>query len=322
MEEYINLKIAKKYLAILAILPVLFYFWPSSLGGSADFISVYGQSMVPTMENGELAVLKQDTSYKISDIIAYHFSELGVNKVIIHRIIAERPDHSFVLKGDNNKSVDPEAVKPNQIIGKLFFHIPYVGYLPLLMKQPLVLIITMMGLALFAMLEKNAKNKKKKAETNEVGPAKAQVTKEPGPAAFTPDPIKKKEKTHKRTKQISLFVPALLLNMAYYALGQYSISHGIMPRDFFTAFLIGLVKDPYLAGTIVFSSWFSAILGSYILSKYSISVEYQNATKTASGIVQMNRERLIPFKKSAQLFWMIFTGLYGLYTFVLISNLR
>ena len=330
----------KKYFAILAaVVPVLFYFWPSSLGGNTDFLVVYGESMLPTLQSGNLAILKDDINYKVSDIIAYHFREEGVNKVIIHRIISERPDHTFVLKGDNNISVDPEAVSPSQIIGKLLFQVPYVGYLPLIMKQPLVLIITMMALALFAMLETNKKNNenKKKAETNrhneveqaikELAPSRTQLTKEVGPARAGINELQsgdkaslKKEKTTKRSRPMSFFAPALILNMIYYSVGQYSISRGIKPPDGFTNLLIFV--DPYLASTIVFSSWFAAIIGSYVISRYSINVEHIKIAKTANGIVQMKRERLIPFMKFVQLFFMVFLGLYGLYTFVLISNLR
>lgn len=296
------MKKSKKYLAILALIPVLFYFWPSSLGGNTDYISVYGESMVPTMENGALAVLKQDTNYEISDIVAYRFTELGVNKIIIHRIIATTED-SFILKGDNNRSKDPEPVKTDQIIGKLLFQVPYVGYIPTLLKNPLVLILTMMAIAFFAMLDK----KKKDAEVKEV------VVPKNSP--------KKKEKTAKRSKHISLFLPALILNMAYYVLGQYSISVEILPPDGYAAFLHGII-DPYLAGTIVFSTWFGVIMGSYVLSRYSISLEYRKNNNAPSGIVQMRYLRIISFKTVAQLFWMIFTGYYGLYMFVLISNLR
>jgi signal peptidase I len=313
MEMVTNMKNSKKYITIAAIAPFLFYFWPSSLGGNTDFISVYGDSMKPAMENGALAILKKDAVYNDRDIVAYHYSEMGLSKVVIHRIMGKAADGNFVLKGDNNRSNDPETVRPDQIIGKLFFHIPYVGYLPLVMKQPLVLVLTMMALAFFAMVEKNRKN----AGVKDALAVQNSVKKEVAPIKKTKE---RKKETEKRMKQISLFVPALILNMAYYILGQYLISVGILPLDGYTAFLVDII-DPYLAGTIVFSSWFAAIIGSYIASRYSISLEYKKSANVPSGTVQLNYRRLLSIKPIAQLFWIIFTGVYGLYFLVLISKL-
>lgn len=299
----------KNYVALFAIIPILFYFWPVSLGGDTEFISVNGESMLPTIEHGAFAILKKDVEYKIGDIVAYNQHEAGLSKVVIHRIVGDAGKGSFILKGDNNMSNDPEPVKSNQIIGKLLFHVPYMGYLPVLLKNPLVLVLTMMGLALIAMMEKKRTTNKNDVDSEDHVTSSKSHTK------------KKKEKgLSKTSKQISLLVPALVVNMAYYVLGQYSISVGKTPQDGYNIFLMNIF-DPYLAGTIVFSSWFGAIMASYIISRYSIGLESKKSSTVAHGTVQMDYRRLISFKPVAQLFWMIFTGLYGLYMFVLISNL-
>ncbi|MBI5061232.1 MAG: signal peptidase I [Candidatus Aenigmarchaeota archaeon] len=73
---------------------------------------------------GDLLVVSK-SDYKVGDIVIYNRPE--VRYTIVHRIIAEK-DGSYVIKGDNNPAEDPGVVKQEQIIGKVNFAIPLVGY--------------------------------------------------------------------------------------------------------------------------------------------------------------------------------------------------
>ena len=81
---------------------------PIQMGGRMIFVIVTGSSMVPSMHNGDLAVLRQNDEFQIGDVVLYHHPKLGP---VIHRIIA-REGSQFVLQGDNNGWKDLSAHRP------------------------------------------------------------------------------------------------------------------------------------------------------------------------------------------------------------------
>ena len=80
---------------------------------------VHGESMLPTLSDGQQIMIRSADVIKIGDIIAYCFPGTDTNKIIniiVHRVIFVRS--AYVLtKGDNNDFVDPLRVKIKDIIG-------------------------------------------------------------------------------------------------------------------------------------------------------------------------------------------------------------
>lgn len=77
-------------------------------------------SMEPVIKQGDSVIFK-DASYsslKVGDIIVYK-SATGETKglYILHRIVDSSAD-GFIMKGDNNTSVDPEVVTSDMYMGK------------------------------------------------------------------------------------------------------------------------------------------------------------------------------------------------------------
>ncbi len=235
---------------IIASLPLITYLWPVELGGDADFLSVSGNSMFPTMQDGSLAILKKDLTYDVGDIVAYQASESGISKVVIHRIVQKSGD-GFVLKGDNNRSNDPELVKYDQIIGKAVFYVPYVGYLPILVKNPVVFVMTLLTTAVLFIPSKDSKKSKGKG--------------------------------------ISLFLAALAVNLANYVLAQIAISMGVMPRDPYTTFMLRFF-EPYLASTMAFVTWHLVILTLQFIVRRSCKIREVRQGSLANITVQVKQE--------------------------------
>jgi signal peptidase I len=55
------------------------------------------------------------------------YQRSDVKYTIVHRII-DKNEEGYVIKGDNNPAPDPGTVKKEQIIGKVLFAVPLLGY--------------------------------------------------------------------------------------------------------------------------------------------------------------------------------------------------
>jgi len=97
-------------------------------------MTVVSGSMRPSIEVGDLVVVKNVNSSDlgVGDVIAY----VKGKTIVLHRIVKltrVKGEIAFMTKGDANTAVDPDPVVPEQIVGKLVYVVPRVGY-------PLVLI--------------------------------------------------------------------------------------------------------------------------------------------------------------------------------------
>jgi len=83
------------------------------------------------LDAGDIAVLRGKKEYEIGDIIVF----IGEKKPIIHRIVAKRCNRVCVYetKGDNNYAQLPfeKEINEDQIIGKVIFVIPKLGWIKL-----------------------------------------------------------------------------------------------------------------------------------------------------------------------------------------------
>lgn len=95
--------------------------------------SVLTSSMAPKYAPGTFLVVKPIPfeELKVGDIITYQI-ESGNSAVITHRITsisaAQSGELEFTTKGDNNDAVDELPVREIQVRGKLFYAVPYVGF--------------------------------------------------------------------------------------------------------------------------------------------------------------------------------------------------
>lgn len=125
---------------------------PPTIAGHKLYI-VIGGSMSPTIDVGSLAVIKpiDDQAIKVGDIITY--KGLTSESITTHRvskILSIDGEPRFITRGDANDVDDPTPLEPSQIIGRVFFTIPYVGSLLSFAqsKSGLVLLVIIPGIAL------------------------------------------------------------------------------------------------------------------------------------------------------------------------------
>jgi len=140
---------AKEHLSTLTLLVsiviFLLLFRPTFLGGDVTYVIATGSSMEPLFHHGDLLVLKRAPSYQVGDIVGYkpslpaEVSSEHKLPLIVHRIVKFDERGWFVTKGDNFDKPDPYAVEEDLIVGKLWFSVPYLGYLFMFVRKPFFL---------------------------------------------------------------------------------------------------------------------------------------------------------------------------------------
>lgn len=109
---------------------------PKVLG--VNMYVILSGSMEPSYQTGGV-VFVEDTDrndIKINDVVTYR---VNGNTIVTHRvvdIVDEEDEISYITKGDANSEADNNCVYPENIIGKVMFTIPYLGYAISYIQQP------------------------------------------------------------------------------------------------------------------------------------------------------------------------------------------
>ena len=87
-------------------------------------------------------VVKPAESYNVGDVVTYEGGfrdEKGRPVPVTHRIVEKKvvgSSTTYVTKGDANDDPDNQTVRERQIIGKVLFDVPYMGYVVASARQP------------------------------------------------------------------------------------------------------------------------------------------------------------------------------------------
>ena len=84
--------------------------------GLIGYVDTNGDSMEPLYHTGDLVVVVRADQYHAGEVVAYHGGTDG-QLVALHRIVGGNAN-GFVIKGDNNRSIDPTHPRAGQIIGQ------------------------------------------------------------------------------------------------------------------------------------------------------------------------------------------------------------
>ena len=101
-------------------------------GGGTPYTVLTG-SMRPSYPPGTLIVSKPvaPNDIQIGDAITFQLKS-GEPTVVTHRVIATRMGEDgkleFITKGDANTTQDKDAVRAVQVRGRLWYAVPYLGY--------------------------------------------------------------------------------------------------------------------------------------------------------------------------------------------------
>lgn len=126
------------FLGAIALIAVLLVVSVFPIAGNYKIMTVLSGSMEPGIKTGSVVVVKPSDNYKIGDIIT--FGEMSKTKTpITHRIYEMKVEGSepvYITKGDANNAPDQKEIAGKEIIGKVLFDIPYIGYAVDAAKKP------------------------------------------------------------------------------------------------------------------------------------------------------------------------------------------
>ena len=145
--SWLFLFIAVGLLAAVVVVP--------RLAGTTPY-TIMTSSMRPHMPPGTLVVAKtvDPATLHTGDVITYQLRS-GQPDVVTHRIVGVgqdgRGERLFTMKGDNNPTTDPAPARAVQIKGKVWYSVPYIGYLNQVItgRQHIIAVYVVAGL-LFA----------------------------------------------------------------------------------------------------------------------------------------------------------------------------
>lgn len=110
------------------------------------FFYATGESMKPTINEGDFLILRHQDTYQKGDIISYKSIKNGD---VTHRVIEVKD--GYLTKGDNNNFTDTQTVKNADVYGKVIFRVPNVAFIADFLIQNFVFILMMMTI-LFILL--------------------------------------------------------------------------------------------------------------------------------------------------------------------------
>jgi len=103
--------------------------------------TVMSGSMEPAIHAGSIILVKPEETYLVGDIVT---RALPGNATVTHRIIEKTDENGktiYKTKGDANEDEDNEEFSEKVIIGKVFFSLPYFGYISSYARTPIGFIL-------------------------------------------------------------------------------------------------------------------------------------------------------------------------------------
>lgn len=189
-------KIFLNTLLVLLVLMVVLFAAPRLVG--IRMFSVLSGSMEPAYSTGDLIYVAPVDAEKlqVGDVISFVMNSQGT--VATHRVIEiDQQNRQLYTKGDANQVSDGKAVQFENVIGKVVFGIPLVGYLIGFINTPPGKIITVtivVSLILLVLLLQRLSTEEEEEQLQEeklrVAPARlkpAAIRVEPEPARRAPD---------------------------------------------------------------------------------------------------------------------------------------
>lgn len=128
---YLGLGISGGLLALVILVGMLAVVLPAIAGATP--LTVLTSSMEPKLPPGTLVIVKPTNTadIRVGDVITYQI-ESGKAGVVTHRVTeistSSNGSKTFTAQGDNNDTPDAKPVEAVQIMGKVWYSVPWIGY--------------------------------------------------------------------------------------------------------------------------------------------------------------------------------------------------
>ena len=156
--HFISSIILYSILVIIGLIVLMFaaYFIDQKIGMSkgesrAPLFGAYiiiSESMVPKINVNDAVVTMRvsEKNIKVNDIITFISKDIQTQGTpITHRVVGivyEDPNTQtkvlgYRTKGDHNNTPDFALIAPNEVLGKVYIQIPYIGYIQSFLTKPI-----------------------------------------------------------------------------------------------------------------------------------------------------------------------------------------
>ena len=127
------------FIAFIGAIAILLIFSVFPITGNYKLMIVKSGSMTPAIKIGSIVVIKPMDEYKIGDVISFG-ETTKIEAPTTHRIYDIKVTEgkvSYITKGDANNAPDRKEISQIEVIGKVLFSVPFVGYAVDFTKKPL-----------------------------------------------------------------------------------------------------------------------------------------------------------------------------------------
>ena len=161
------------FVGIVALIALLLLFSVFPITGNFKVLTVLSGSMEPDIKTGSIIVIKPAENYQVGDVITFGKTAATPTTHRIENMEVIEGKILYITKGDANNAPDNRKVTEQDIIGKVLFSIPYLGYAVDAVKKPfgfMLIIIIPAAIIVYDELKKvrseitKMKDKKKKEE--------------------------------------------------------------------------------------------------------------------------------------------------------------
>lgn len=145
---------------------ILWSFVP--IEGNYTFRIVQSGSMEPEIQTGAVIATIPRTEYGVNDVVTFRGTDLNPTPTT-HRIVGIEKGEGgpfFVTKGDANEDQDHRRISKEEVLGKVFLNVPFVGYVSSFFGTPngkaaLVTLVVVSLIGMFAPWKSILATKKK-----------------------------------------------------------------------------------------------------------------------------------------------------------------
>lgn len=112
------------------VAPFAVYSMPGLVGADQSFVVLSG-SMEPAISPGDVVVVADAPASRIGEGDVITFARPGVDTPTTHRVVEvseSEVGEVYTTKGDANEDPDAQPIQESQVVGKVTFVLPFVGY--------------------------------------------------------------------------------------------------------------------------------------------------------------------------------------------------
>ncbi len=160
------------FLAFIILVALLLVVSVFPITGNYKLMIVQSGSMAPAIKQGGIVLVKPVSDYKIGDVITfgpYNKTKAPTSHRIYDiKVINGQP--VYITKGDANNAPDAREIQKKDILGKVLFSAPYVGYAVDFAKKPMgfaLIIIVPAAIIIYDEIRKIIYEVKKKNQNKE-----------------------------------------------------------------------------------------------------------------------------------------------------------